>query len=152
MIRGKIIVEKIKKVIEKILTKEVILYIVFGLLTTIINLGSFYVFNNIWQWNENLSNLIAIILAVLVAYITNKDLVFHSEAKTLKEKLQEFFKFMLGRAFTMIVEFLGGFLLFQTPIPEMVSKAFITVLVIILNFFISKFFAFNHKGTNNREA
>lgn len=144
--------EKIKKVIEKILTKEVILYIVFGLLTTIINLGSFYVFNNIWQWNENLSNLIAIILAVLVAYITNKDLVFHSEAKTLKEKLQEFFKFMLGRAFTMIVEFLGGFLLFQTPIPEMVSKAFITVLVIILNFFISKFFAFNHKGTNNREA
>ena len=137
--------EKIKKVMEKILTKEVILYIVFGLLTTVINLGSFYVFNNTWHWNENLSNLIAIILAVLVAYITNKDLVFHSEAKTAKEKLQEFFKFILGRAFTMILEFLGGFLLFQTPIPEMVSKAFITVLVIILNFFISKFFAFNKK-------
>lgn len=137
--------EKIKNVMEKILTKEVILYIVFGLLTTVINLGSFYVFHNLWQWNENLSNLIAIILAVLVAYITNKDLVFHSEAKTFKEKLQEFFKFILGRAFTMIVEFLGGFLLFQTPIPEMISKAFITVLVIILNFFISKFFAFNKK-------
>lgn len=138
--------EKIKKVMEKILTKEVMLYIVFGLLTTVINLGSFYIFHNLWQWNENLSNLIAIILAVLVAYITNKDLVFHSEAKTGKEKLQEFFKFILGRAFTMIVEFLGGFLLFQTPIPEMISKAFITVLVIILNFFISKFFAFNKKG------
>lgn len=139
------LMEKIKNVMEKILTKEVILYIVFGLLTTVINLGSFYVFHNLWQWNENLSNLIAIILAVLVAYITNKDLVFHSEAKTFKEKLQEFFKFILGRAFTMIVEFLGGFLLFQTPIPEMISKAFITVLVIILNFFISKFFAFNKK-------
>ncbi len=138
--------EKIKKVMEKILTKEVILYIVFGLLTTVINLGSFYVFHNLWQWNENLSNLIAIILAVLVAYITNKDLVFHSEAKTVKEKLQEFFKFILGRAFTMIVEFLGGFLLFQVPIPEMISKAFITIVVIILNFFISKFFAFNKKG------
>ncbi len=137
--------EKIKKVMEKILTKEVILYIVFGLLTTVINLGSFYIFNNIWHWNENISNLIAILLAVLVAYLTNKDLVFHSEAKTGKEKLQEFFKFILGRAFTMIVEFLGGFLLFQTPIPEMISKAFITVIVIILNFFISKFFAFNKK-------
>ena len=137
--------EKIKKVMEKVLTKEVILYIVFGLLTTVINLGSFFVFHDLWQWNENLSNLIAIILAVLVAYITNKDLVFHSEAKTGKEKLQEFFKFILGRAFTMIVEFLGGFLLFQTPIPEMISKAFITVIVIILNFFISKFFAFNKK-------
>lgn len=137
--------EKIKKITEKILTKEIILYIVFGLLTTVINLGSFYVLNSIWQWNENLSNLIAILLAVLVAYLTNKDLVFHSEANTIKEKLQEFFKFMVGRAFTMIVEFLGGFVLFQTPIPEMLSKAFITIIVIILNFFISKFFAFNKK-------
>ena len=139
------LMEKIKNVMEKVLTKEVILYIVFGLLTTVINLGSFFVFHDLWQWNENLSNLIAIILAVLVAYITNKDLVFHSEAKTGKEKLQEFLKFIVGRAFTMIVEFLGGFLLFQTLIPEMISKAFITVLVIILNFFISKFFAFNKK-------
>ncbi len=137
--------EKIKKITEKILTKEVILYIVFGLLTTVINLGSFYVLNNLWKWNENTANLIAIILAVLVAYLTNKDLVFHSEANTIKEKLQEFFKFMLGRAFTMVVEFLGGFVLFQTAIPEMISKVFITVIVIILNFFISKFFAFSKK-------
>lgn len=138
-------VEKIKKITKKILTKEVILYIVFGLLTTVINLGSFYVLNSVWKWNENVANLVAIILAVLVAYLTNKDLVFHSEASNIKEKLQEFFKFMLGRAFTMVVEFLGGFVLFQTPIPEIISKAFITVIVIILNFFISKFFAFNKK-------
>ena len=137
--------EKIKKITEKILTKEVILYIIFGLLTTIINLGSFYVLNSLCKWNENIANLIAILLAVLVAYLTNKDLVFHSEASGIKEKLQEFFKFMLGRAFTMIVEFLGGFVLFQTPIPEMISKVFITIIVIILNFFISKFFAFSKK-------
>lgn len=137
--------EKVKNVIEKILTKEVILYIVFGVLTTVINLGSFYLLHNIWQWDENLSNLIAILLAVLVAYITNKDLVFHSEAKTVQQKLKEFFKYILGRAFTMVVEFLGGFLLFQTPIPEIVSKAFITIIVIVLNFFISKFFAFKNK-------
>lgn len=138
-------VEKIKKIAKKILTKEVILYIVFGLLTTVINLGSFYVLNSLWKWNENIANLIAILLAVLVAYLTNKDLVFHSEASGIKEKLQEFFKFMVGRAFTMLVEFLGGFVLFQTPIPEMISKIFITIIVIILNFFISKFFAFNKK-------
>ena len=98
--------------------------------------------NDIWQWDKNVANLIAIILAVLVAYITNKDLVFHSEAKTIKEKGNEFIKFIAGRAFTMVVEFLGGMLLFQLPIPEIISKLFITVLVIILNFFISKFFAF----------
>lgn len=140
--------EKIKKVVKKILTKEVILYIVFGLLTTIVNLGSFYVFHNICQWNENVSNLIAIILAVLVAYVTNKDLVFHSKAETIKEKLQEFLKFMIGRAFSMIIEFLGGLVLFQTTIPEMISKILITVIVVILNFFISKFFAFKTKEVN----
>lgn len=143
--------EKIKKIGKKVLTKEVILYIVFGVLTTLVNLGSFYVLNSICKLNENISNLIAIILAVLVAYITNKDLVFHSKAKTGKEKIQEFCKFILGRVFTMLIEFVGGILLFKLPIPNIISKTVLTVVVIILNFFISKFFAFRSKGENNKE-
>ena len=52
---------------------------------------------------------------------------------------------MLGRAFTMVVELVGCYLMFKISfIPEIVSKITITVLVIILNFFISKFFAFKH--------
>lgn len=137
--------EKIKEIVKKLLTREVILYIIFGVLTTIINLASFYVMNNIFHWNENLANCIAIILAVLFAYITNKDLVFHSKAENIKERLHEFIKFIAGRAFTMIIEFVGCWLLFQTSIPEMISKLCVTVLVIILNFFISKFFAFKIK-------
>ncbi len=135
------VMEKIKKII----TKEVILYIVFGLLTTLINLGSFYILNDLCHWDQNVSNCIAIILAVLVAYLTNKDLVFHSEAKAVKEKLQEFVKFILARAFTMILEFLGGWLLFQTAIPKMISKILVTIIVVILNFFMSKFFAFKKR-------
>lgn len=137
--------DKLKQIIKKVLTKEVVLYIVFGVLTTIVNLASFYVMADILKWEENLSNFIAIILAILVAYITNKDMVFHSEAKTFKDKVSEFIKFMLGRAFTMIIEFAGGFVLFKLPIPNIISKAFLTVIVIILNFFISKFFAFKSK-------
>lgn len=132
---------------KKVLTKEVILYIIFGILTTAVNLGTFYIMTSILKWNENLANFIAIILAVLVAYATNKDLVFHSEAKSIKEKLNEFLKFILGRAFTMVIEFLGGAALFLTPIPEMISKLAITVIIVILNFFISKFFAFKSKKT-----
>ena len=136
--------EKIKKLSEKLLTREVILYVVFGVLTTIVNLGSFYIMNNLLKWEENISNFIAIVLAVLVAYVTNKDLVFHSTAESIKEKLNEFIKFIAGRVFTMIIEFIGGWILFQTVIPEMISKLFITVIVIVLNFFISKFFAFKN--------
>lgn len=140
--------KKIGKIIEKILTKEVILYIAFGILTTIVNLGSFYVMNSILQWNENISNFIAILLAVIFAYITNKDLVFHSEADSFKERIIEFGKFMLGRAFTMVVEFAGGLILFELPIPNIITKMGLTIIVIILNFFISKFFAFKSKKDN----
>lgn len=143
--------KKIGKIIEKILTKEVILYIAFGILTTIVNLGSFYVMNSILQWNENISNIIAILLAVIFAYITNKDLVFHSEADSFKERIIEFGKFMLGRAFTMVVEFVGGLILFELPIPNIITKMGLTIIVIILNFFISKFFAFKSKKIINIE-
>ena len=136
-------IDKLKEYIKKY--KEVILYIIFGVLTTLVNLVSFYIMNSLLKWEDNISNLIAIILAILVAYFTNKDLVFHSGAKTIKEKLGQFFKFILGRAFTMVVEFIGGIILFKLPIPNIISKAFLTVIVIILNFFISKFFAFKSK-------
>lgn len=144
--------EKIQELIKKILTKEIILYIVFGVLTTLVNLGSFYIMNTLFYWNENVSNMIAIVLAVLVAYVTNKDLVFHSKAEGAKEKLTEFFKFILGRAFTMIIEFFGGLLLFQTAIPTMISKCIVTIIVIILNFFISKFFAFRSNKESKNES
>lgn len=137
--------EKIEGLLKKVLKKEVILYIIFGVITTLVNLVSFYIMNTVLKWNENVSNFIAIIVAVLVAYLTNKDLVFHSEAKTIKEKLIEFWKFVLGRAATMLIEFGGGFLLFKLPIPNIITKLSLTVIVIILNFFISKFFAFKKK-------
>ena len=138
--------EKIKEIIKKVCTKEVILYGIFGVLTTIVNLVSFYVLTNVLYWEENVSNVIAILLAVIFAYVTNKDLVFHSEAKKIKEKLMQFVKFMSGRAVTMVIEWLGCLLLFLTPIPQMISKLAMTVIVIVLNFFISKFFAFKKQN------
>ena len=140
--------EKLIKLIKKVCTKEVMFYAIFGMLTTVINLGVFYVLSNLLHWNENLSNVIAIVIAVLFAYFTNKDLVFHSEAKTLKAKWKEFAKFISGRAFTMIIEWVGGALLFLTPMPQMISKLIVTVVIVILNFFISKFFAFKKSSVN----
>ncbi len=134
--------DKIKGLIKKVCTKEVIFYAIFGILTTVVNIGTFAIMTKLFGWNENISNVIAIILAVLFAYVTNKDWVFHSKAEGKNEKLKEFFRFIAGRVFTMVVEFIGCYLMFKLPIPEMISKCMITVLVIILNFFISKFFAF----------
>ena len=132
-----------KSFFKKIFCKEVILYVVFGALTTLVNIGSFYVLSTFFGVNETSANNIAIVLAVLVAYFTNKDLVFHSEASGFGEKFIEFSKFILGRLFTMFIESFGGTLLFNNaPFLPIISKCLITVVVVILNFFISKFFAF----------
>lgn len=132
--------------VKKVFTKEIILYALFGVLTTIVNIGSFYVMTTFFNINDNIANNIAIIIAVLVAYFTNKDMVFHSEANGFGEKFIEFCKFILGRLVTMFIESIGGALLFKyIPIPSIVSKCIITVVVIVLNFFISKFFTFKKK-------
>lgn len=137
------------KFMKKFLSKEVILYILFGVLTTFINIGSFYVMTTFFNVNDNLANNMAIILAVIFAYITNKDLVFHSQANTFGEKFIEFCRFIIGRLFTMFIESFGGALLFRyVPILPIISKCLITIIVIILNFFISKFFAFK---SNNKK-
>lgn len=141
------------KLVKRFLTKEVILYVVFGVLTTIINIGSFFIMTTFLHIDNNLANNIAIILAVLFAYITNKDLVFHSQASGFGEKFIEFCKFILGRLVTMFIESIGGSLLFKyVPIPTIISKCLITVIVIILNFFISKFFAFKQSDKTNEKV
>ena len=134
--------KKIKELIDKVFTKEIILYGVFGLFTTFVNLLIFYILTHIGL-EENLSNIIAVITSILFAYFTNRKYVFNSSAITFKEKFKEFYKFILGRAFTMIIEIVGFYLLHNIiGIEEMISKVVLTVVVIILNYFISKFFAF----------
>ena len=107
---------------------------------------SFMILSSIFHIEENFASNVGIVIAVLFAYFTNRKLVFNSTASTFIEKLKEFGKFILGRAFTMIVESVGFWLLFSilniTYFDGLVSKLIISVIVIILNFFISKFFAF----------
>lgn len=135
--------EKINLLFKKILTKEIIFYVIFGVLSTIVNISSFFIFNTYFYFEENISNTIAVFIAVLFAYFTNRKLVFNSNASNSKENFIEFCKFIIGRAFTMFVEIFGFWILATIiGINDLVSKLLITILVIILNFFISKFFAF----------
>lgn len=142
-ISKKIFPKKLIEIEKKFLNIEVVLYVFFGILTTLVNIGFFSLLTYTLRLEENLSNVIAILIAVLFAYFTNKGLVFNSKASTIKEKSIEFFKFMFGRAITMLVELLGFYLMFNIiGINKIISKIVITILVVILNFFISKFFAF----------
>lgn len=135
--------EKLKNLVKKFCTKEVIFYIIFGVLTTIVNIVVSTILETFFHLEGNLASTIGIICCILFAYFTNRKLVFNSTATTFIEKGKEFGKFIVGRLFTMIIEMVGFFLLYTVwNIPMFISKCIISVIVIILNFFISKFFAF----------
>lgn len=135
--------EKFKEFIKKICTKEVIFYGIFGVLTTIINLAISYVLEGYCHIDGSIASAAGIVVAVIFAYFTNRKLVFNSTATTFQENLREFGKFILGRVGTMALE-QGSVVLFYNvfDFPFMPVKFTLTIVVIILNFFISKFFAF----------
>ncbi|MCI9177210.1 MAG: GtrA family protein [Clostridia bacterium] len=144
--------EKLKSLIKKVWNKEVISYLIFGVLTTLVNILSSYILKAFLSIEENIASTIGIALSILFAYFTNRRWVFCSTANTAKEKWIEFGKFILGRSFTMFIEIVGVFLLtkviyafyglFNDNIAFLINKSIITIIVIILNFFISKFFTF----------
>ena len=135
--------ETLKKVINKVCTRETILYIVFGVLTTLINIGISTILVKVFYVEGNLASTIGIIISILVAYVTNRKLVFNSQAANFKDISEEFVKFILGRAFTMVLEMGGVFLFYSIiGIEYVITKVSMTVIVVIVNFFISKFFAF----------
>ena len=137
--------ESIKNLFNKFLTKEVIFYLIFGVLTTVVNVGVSYILTAFFHVEGNIASTIGIIVCVLFAYFTNRKLVFNSSASTAKEKWSEFSKFILGRAFTMVVEIIGVFVLnnmihafygmFTDNIAYLINKILISIIVIILNYF-----------------
>ena len=143
-----------EKIIKKICTRETILYVIFGVLTTLINIVVSTILVMAFQVEGNLASTIGIIISILFAYFTNRKMVFNSTAETAKEKWIEFFKFILGRSFTMVIEMAGVFLLYTVlGVEYVITKVTITVIVVILNFFISKFFAFKTmKEVNEQES
>lgn len=155
------------KMISKLYNKykEVILYVVFGVLTTLVNFGAFWLFTKILGENLYLiNNAIAWIIAVIFAYITNKLWVFDSKSFKFKVLIKEFTSFVVARLFSFGVEELGiwlfvdilsfgerSFNIFNLTISgQMIAKVFLAVIVVIMNYFFSKFIIFAKKKNNKK--
>ncbi len=131
--------------------KDKLLYLFFGALTTLVNLVVFYLLTERpWQINVTVGNVISIILAILFAYITNKIWVFNSKTNDAKALFAEFARFVGGRMSTMVIEVGGVFLIFNIMgQPKMLAKLVTQVIVIIGNYFISKFLVFRNVEDEN---
>lgn len=137
--------EKVKELIKKVCTKEVILYVVFGVLTTVVSLVTYYICVGTFLNAENaiqlqIANIIAWIVSVAFAYITNRKFVFES---TNKNKLGEATKFVTSRIATLLMDmfimFLGVTLL---KLNDGIIKIISQVIVIVANYVFSKIFVF----------
>lgn len=129
--------------IKKLINKEIILYVIFGVLTTIVNLIAYYLFSNIININYLISNAIAWIISVVFAYITNKFFVFNSSYINKDVIIEEFIKFMNCRLISGLSEVVLLFLFVDLLLMNnIVAKLIIGVLVALINFIFSKVFIF----------
>jgi putative flippase GtrA len=118
-------------------------YIVIGGCTTAIDYASFYLMERVLCLDLTFSNIVSTALAILFAYVTNKLYVFQCRTSCLSELAAEFFKFIASRLFTMAVE-IAGVQLFAVVLGQnsLLGKAEAIVIVIILNYILSKFLVF----------
>ncbi len=127
--------------------KEIINYLIFGVLTTVVSFVVYFIFAKVFKIDEVISNVISWFFSVLFAFITNKLYVFESKETGKKTLLKEIISFYLARLFTGVVCDLGVFALMVKTfkINDVLSKLVTQVIVIILNYVLSKLFVFRKK-------
>ncbi len=147
----------IKKFLNTAVNKETILYIVFGILTTIINIvASTLCYQNLPVSSPELldmsANCVGWILAVLFAFITNKLFVFESRNKKGTAVLTELLLFVAARLFSLGMELFFMYLLVDLFHRDYVwSKILMNVVVVILNYLFSKLFIFKKDSNETTE-
>ncbi|MGL4849509.1 MAG: GtrA family protein [Clostridium sp.] len=123
--------------------KEQILYIIFGGATTVINLGVYYIMTRYLNMEFVLSNVVAWIVSVIFAFITNKIFVFNSRKLHLGTIVKECIQFFSSRAFTGGLDIVLLWIMVDyMHLEDMISKVVIGVLIVILNYVISKLYVF----------
>ncbi|MEE1102409.1 MAG: GtrA family protein [Agathobacter sp.] len=125
--------------------KEVILYLFFGGLAFILSIVSYAFLNVTLGINELIANVISWIIVVLFAFFTNRIWVFSSPTKTVVDFLKQLISFFGGRVLTLVIEeiILGVFITWL-QFPSMIIKIIAQIVVIVLNYVISKFLVFKN--------
>lgn len=123
---------------------EIINYLIIGFLTTIVSLGSYYIFTHTFLDNSiigiQIANVLSWICAVTFAYVTNRKIVFKSRNKNILKEMTGFFG---SRIFSLLVEMISMFVMTTLlHINDMIAKIVCQVIVTVLNYVLSKIFVF----------
>lgn len=123
--------------------KEVILYLIFGILTTGVNIAVFWICDTLIHIEYKAGNIIAWIFSVAFAFFMNKFFVFESKNKSNIEASKEAIKFILARIFSLVVDMLLMVLMIDVlKFYSLVAKIISNLVVVIINYVVSKFIIF----------
>lgn len=130
--------------------KSLILYLIFGGLTTVINVLTYHVSYEIMGIANINSTIIAWVIAVVFAYVTNKLFVFESK-KSGHEAIKEAINFFACRIGTGVIE-IGMMYIFVDVLAfdGTIMKLITNVVVIIVNYIASKFLIFNERKKHDK--
>ncbi len=144
--------DKINNLIKKSLNKETISYLIFGGLTTIINIVVFWFAERelAFIMSEDaaslVGNVIAWVISVAFAFVTNKLFVFESKSMAFKVVMAELTGFVIARLLSLAFD--EGFMFVAIVLLGMnslLAKIISNVFVVIINYVLSKFFIFKNK-------
>ena len=137
-------IKKIRALIEKYW--DILIYLVFGVLTTVVNYAVYLPVYNFCGISAAVSNMIAWVVAVIFAFLTNKPFVFHSHDWSVKTVVPELIKFVSCRLASGVMETVILFLAVDLMAWNgNIWKLVTQVLVIVINYVGSKLLVFRKK-------
>ncbi|MDE5781065.1 MAG: GtrA family protein, partial [Lachnospiraceae bacterium] len=87
---------------QKLLNRETISYIIFGILTTAVDFIVYIICSKLLGINYLVANIISWIAAVIFAFVTNKIFVFKSKSYSISTLINEIPAFFSARIFSLI--------------------------------------------------
>lgn len=123
--------------------QEVIDYIIFGGLTTLVNLVVFFVLDTGLDWPYLIANAAAIVVSILFAYVTNKLFVFKTKDQTTRGNVMEFLRFIGFRLLSGVADMATMWILVDLmTVDTNIAKLLTQFIVVVLNYVFSKFLIF----------
>ncbi|MDD3920743.1 MAG: GtrA family protein [Eubacteriales bacterium] len=137
--------------LKKLVTKELLLYVLFGAITTLLGIGTFQLFHAAAGMHYAVANVLSWVLAVTFAYITNRRFVFQSKAYEKKAVLREVALFFGARLLSLGLEELGLYLLIDRfLVLPFIAKVIMSAVVIMANYVFSKLVVFKTQDTHQK--
>lgn len=130
---------------KRFANRETILYLIFGVLTTLVDWVSYALFRTV-EIDYRAATILSWAAAVLFAFVTNKFFVFCSFEITLIKLWKEFAAFVSCRLMTGILTTIGMVVMVDFfHMNEYMGKVVVSAISLVLNYVFSKLFIFKKR-------